>query len=54
MPLEGEIIVSCSGLRRQMEGCICLSVDKVGVFQGKVKSTEKSTEVGSYKMSSGE
>lgn len=39
-----------------MEGCICLSVDKEGVFQKKVKSTEKkkSTDVGSYKMSSGE
>ena len=24
-----------------MEGCICLSVDKEGVFQKKVKSTEK-------------
>ena len=38
-----------------MEGCICLSVDKEGVFLKKVKSTEKkSTDVGSYKMSSGE
>ena len=24
-----------------MEGCICLSVDNEGVFQKKVKSTEK-------------
>lgn len=38
-----------------MEGCICLNVDKEGVFQEKGKSTEKkNTDVGSYKMSSGE